>query len=510
MARPAPHLCGYLEASADLFPDHLAVSDAGGGSLTYEDLNRRADGIAGYLRQRGVTSGDRIGILLPKSIVPYALMFGIMKAGAIYVPLDWTNPAERIGEIVANCGVSLVFSDPRRAEVEGVDAKFVPLDAAAFYAISNHAPLTAGSVSRSEDDVAYILHTSGSSGVPKGAMLTHGNVVSFIDWASESFSATEMDRFGNHAPLHFAISVFDLFVPIKVGASVHLVPTDLGKDPRGLARFIADRRLTVWYSTPAILRLLAELGGMEQLDFSSLGHVLFAGEPFQIPALRKLAELLPAATLSNLWGSTETNACTMMRIPRPIPEDRAVPYPIGHVGGHCRAMLADESGEPVAEGEEGLLHLSGPPVFLGYWGRDGSNFVYRDGVRWHNTGDVVRQSPTEGLVYIGRRDRRVKRHGHRIELAEVERGMLRHPEIAEAAVVALPDGIAGTKILAYLVAKAEAAPSIIQLKTYCHTNLPVYMNPDIFVYKETIPRTSSNKIDYQSLLRMATSEFGEA
>lgn len=502
------HLCTRMEESASRFPERLAVADADGGVLTYSELNRVADAIGGYLVEQGIVAGDRVGLVLPKSVMAYALLFGIMKARAAYVPVDWTNPPERIAQILTNCQVRLVFADARKALIEGVDASIVPVDKASFESLAAHAPLVSNAAERTADDLAYILHTSGSSGIPKGAMLTQENVVSFVAWGADSFDVTEEDRFGNHAPIHFAISVFDLFVPILRGASVHLVPTDLGKDPKGLARFIAQSRLTVWYSTPAILRLLSDLGDMPQLDMTSLRLVLFAGEPFQIPALRRLAELLPNVELYNLWGSTETNACTSMQIPRPIPESRLEPYPIGQVGSHCKALLMDEAGLPAAAGQEGLLHLSGPPVFRGYWEKDESNFVLRDGIRWHNTGDVVRESPDEGLVYVGRRDRRVKRHGYRIELAEVERGLLRHPAIAEAAVIALPDRTAGCKVIAVLVAKTEMAPSIIELKTHCNANLPNYMNPDVFTYLPALPRTSSNKVDYQSLIRKSQAEFG--
>jgi len=140
-------------------------------------------------------------------------------------------------------------------------------------------------------------------------------------------------------------------------------------------------------------------------------------------------------------------------------------------------------------------------VFQGYWGLDKSNFILRDGARWHNTGDVVREVEGEGFVYVGRRDRMIKRSGFRIELAEVERALLRHPALAEVAVIAVPDSQKNIQIIANLVSRSQPRPTIIECKTHCSEHLPYYMNPDRFVFHDAMPRTSSNKIDYQSLVR---------
>jgi amino acid adenylation domain-containing protein len=495
------HLCSYLELNASRFAERPAAVDPDGTTLSYCEFNDRADRVAAFLIGQGVLPGDRVGVVLPKSTEALTLIFGIMKARAAYVPIDWTTPAERISQILASCKVRVVFADPGLQVLNSGDGKLVSVDPTTLSTILSHEPILGVLPGRSADDLAHILYTSGSSGTPKGAMLTHRNLTSFVDWCAETFGGSEEDRFGNHAPFNFAISVFDVFVPIKLGGSVHLVPSDFGKNPRQLARLIADRKLTVWYSTPAIQRLLSEFGELDKLDFSSLRLVLFAGEPFQIPALRRIMELWTRASFFNLWGSTETNACTFAPIPRPIPADRTIPYPIGKPGSHCQAGVFDENGDPVAPGQEGLLHIAGPPVFVGYWGLEANNFMVRDGIKWHNTGDVVREVEGEGFVYVGRRDRMVKRRGFRIELAEVERCLFRHPDISEVAVIALPDLLAGKRILAILVAKGETTPSFIELKTFCNQHLPDYMNPDDFVFSNSIPRTSSNKVDYQALIR---------
>ena len=495
------HLTSYLEESVLRFPERPAVFDQDGSSLTFAELHRRSDRLAEFLVEKGVKPGDRVGIVMAKSLISYTLLWSVIKCGAAYVPVDWTNPPERVAQILADCGVRLILADPESPDLSEVVDESILMDAAAFEAAANRLPTGSLPTSRSADDLVFLLYTSGSSGIPKGVMSTHVNVTSLIEWAVSNFGGTEEDRFANHAPFHFALSVLNLFTPIKLGGSVHLIPTELGKDPRALAAFIAERKLTVWFSTPAILRLLAEFGNLHRFDFSSLRIVKFAGEAFQIPSLRKLTELWPTTAFFNAWGSTETNLCCYREIPKPIPTDRTDPYPIGFPGDHCRVVALDDAGNQVAPGTEGIMHISGPSVFLGYWGLEPSNFVYRDGARWHNTGDVVRELADEGFVYVGRRDRMIKRSGFRVELAEVERALLRHSALAEVAIIAVPDRHKNIQIVANLVSRSEPRPTIIECKTHCSQHLPHYMNPDRFVFHDALPRTSSNKVDYQTLVR---------
>ncbi len=440
-----------------------------------------------------------------------------MKVRAAYVPVDWTSPVERIRTILSDCGVKAVFLNRRRADLtetaeiiilmgpntaDGVRSSgSAPFE---WEAALKHEPFQGDVSARRADDLAYILYTSGSTGIPKGVMLTHRNATSYVDWCTEVFSPTENDRFSSHAPFHFDLSILDIYVPLKHGGSVHLIPEDLGKNPKDLARFIADRRLTVWYSTPAILGLLAEFGDLERLHCSSLRLVLFAGEVFPVKQLRRIVSRWPWPDYYNLYGPTETNVCTFALMPKDIPEDRSEPYPIGWPCSHCAALVLNAEGRPAEPGEEGLLYIAGPSVFSGYWGRAAESaavFMERDGVRWYNTGDVVREQEGDGFIYIGRRDRMVKRRGYRIELGEVESCLYRHPDITEAAVIAVPHPQLGQRIISYLVSPEDTRPSIVGMKSFCNQHLPAYMNPDIFVFVDSLPRTSTNKVDYQALTR---------
>jgi amino acid adenylation domain-containing protein len=516
------HLVEYLERSAITHGDRCAVVEPSGSALTYRELDDRANRIAGFLADAGVRSGDRVGVIAPKSAAVVATLFGIMKAGAAYVPADYTAPATRNRTLLADCAVKVAFLHSRCASIadewpsaqhpavvwfDGADAAGPRAGAAAstsWDTIVAHEPMRERPAIE-PTDLAYILYTSGSTGVPKGVMLTHENATSFVDWCSDEFQPNEQDRFSSHAPFHFDLSVLDLYLSLKHGSTLFLISEEVGKNPQQLAAFVATNRLTVWYSTPSILSLLAQFGALDKHDCSSLRTVFFAGEVFPVKHLRSIVERWPQAVFFNLYGPTETNVCTFARIPTPIPPDRTEPYPIGFVCPHCESLVLDAfNGSRVAPGDEGLLHIAGASLFQGYWGRPTDElFFEREARRWYSTGDVVRESPREGFIYLGRRDRMVKRRGYRIELGEIERALYQNDRIREAAVISSPDSSAGVRIVAYLTPQPGERPSIIDMKTYCSQALPAYMNPDAFIFVDALPRTSTNKVDYQSLTRAA-------
>jgi acyl-coenzyme A synthetase/AMP-(fatty) acid ligase len=336
-------------------------------------------------------------------------------------------------------------------------------------------------------------------------MISHRNAISFVDWCASVFCPKPEDRFSSHAPFHFDLSVLDLYLPLGHGASVHLIDDETGKSPKALALFIANRRLTVWYSTPSILQLLVSFGHLDRLDFSHLRLVLFAGEVFPVKHLRQLTKLWPGPEYYNLYGPTETNVCTYAHIPLPIPDQRTEPYPIGWPCAHCKGAVLDDAGNlPVTKGDEGVLYIAGDSVFLGYWGRGletNSVFRLRDGERWYSTGDVVREDREHGFIYAGRRDRMVKRRGYRIELDDIECALYRHDSIREAGVVAVEIEPGTVQIVAYIVAGKEPKPDVLQMKMFVAKELPAYMSPDVFVFLDSLPRTSTEKTDYQTLKR---------
>lgn len=512
------HLAECLEASALLHPGRTAVVDPDASEISYRALDADTDRLAGFLRGLGVGPGDRVGILCPKSIVAVTAIFGILKCGAAYVPVDVGAPAERCRTVLTDCAVRvLVVAADAAGIFDGWDRATLPGDvivvgddprpAAAgarthAWTAALAAPAIArGSVPRSADDTAYILYTSGSTGKPKGVQISQRNATSFVDWSCATFPSSPDDRFSSHAPFHFDLSIFDIYVALRHGASLHLIPDELGKSPRELARFAAERKITVWYSTPSALSLLAQFGRLDRLGWEGPRTVLFAGEVFAVKHLRRMTELWTRARWFNLYGPTETNVCTWYEVPTPVPADRTVPYPIGPACSHCEPLVLDDDGTPVARGERGRLYIAGASVFVGYWNRPADNArVFREigGRRYYDTGDVVQEQPDVGFVYVGRKDRMVKRRGYRIELGEVESALYRHPGIAQAAALAVDDGGEGVRIVACVV-PTGTGPTIVELKTFTSVNLPAYMVPDAFVRFDDLPKTSTGKTDYTTL-----------
>jgi len=509
----------FLTNSAQRRAEHIAVVDPTRDvEISYRDLERLSDRLRDRLVQIGVSPGDRVGIYLPKSIDSVAAIFGILKAGAAYVPVDPTAPAARNAFIFGNCAVSAVIVT--EASVEELRSEMVQAGAVpAMLVLAGSAevlPLqdrldredeahgaapAAVSVEANPDDLAYILYTSGSTGKPKGVMLSHENATSFVDWCSEALEPNEDDRFSSHAPFHFDLSILDIHLPIKHGATLLLVGEELGKNPAGMVAMIAERGLTVWYSTPSVLTLLMEHGKLAARDDFALRTILFAGEVFPVKHLRRLKEILPGPRYFNLYGPTETNVCTWYEVAGPVEADRVRPYPIGAVCSHLQARVVGPDGRNVPAGEEGELIIAGPGVMQGYWKlpeRTAEAFIEDGSGRWYRTGDVVIEGDGGVYTFVGRRDRMVKRRGYRIELGEIESALYRHADITEAAAIA-DAGEEGVTIKAFYSTRAGDPLSMIQLKKFCADNLPNYMIPDRFSFQAVLPKTSTDKIDYQRL-----------
>jgi amino acid adenylation domain-containing protein len=504
----ANNLPSLLSRSGARSPDTPAITD-GVRSVSYLELDSLAWKMAWRLRSMGVQSGDRVAVSMPKSINAVVSLLGAMRAGAAYVPIDFSAPADRNRYIAQDCDVRAICVDEPRADVyrsergpamlvfpgvatDGIGADWL-----------DRQPSTPFEPQPNLDDLAYILYTSGSTGTPKGVMHSQRSAVSFVAWAASLVRPEAGDRFSSHAPFHFDLSILDLYVPLSVGATIVLVSEAVGKVPRQLSQYIAEQRITTWYSVPSILALMSQYGDLPAYDFSSLRTVLFAGEVFPIQHLRALKQLWREQRFVNLYGPTETNVCTYYRIPNTIDNAREKPFPIGKPCENVRAMVVDDSDWPVHDGEEGqlLIHQSGPTM-RGYWNlaeqTEGSFFVDANGERWYRTGDVVKPDENGDWDFIGRRDRMVKRHGYRIELGEIEAAMYRHADVREVAATAVAQSD-GLQIRAYLATKAGQKLSIIALKQFCAANLPAYMIPDQFLFVEQLPRTSTDKIDYQSL-----------
>ena len=518
-----PPLPELLERSAQRYPDKVAVSVPGGASLTYSELSTLSNRLRDHLYRLGVRHGDRVGFRLHKSIDSVVALFGIMKTGAAYVPVDAESPAARGAFILNDCAVKAVITErdlvPALTQelaakgatphILAIDPKAhgVPIGGLLDELDASSTSALVGTSQIGPDDIAYILYTSGSTGNPKGVVLSHMNAMSFIDWVSEMFAPTADDTFSSHAPFHFDLSILDIYVAVKHGARLVLFGESLGKDPVRLAPAIASEKITIWYSTPSILSLLADYGKLDRHNYSALRIVFFAGEVFPIPRFRVLRKFWSHPRFVNLYGPTETNVCTYFEVPESHEWEAMETFPIGYMCEPNKGRVVSELGHGVAISEPGELLVAGPNVMQGYWNLPDQNekaFLELEGRRWYRTGDIVAEEAGQRYRYLSRRDRMVKRRGYRVELGEIEVGLLKHPDIREAAVVAVADPAASVRIAAFVSCAGERQLTIIELKTYASKNLPPYMIPDTFSVLGALPRTSTDKTDFQKLKALAS------
>ncbi len=510
-----------LEAAALSQPDATAVVD-GDRCLTYGELDARANQLAHTLIELGVRRGDRVALFIEKSIEALVGVYGTMKAGGAYVPLDVEAPVARSGYITRDAGARVLLSGGQQQhawdtvcahapELQAIVALTDPPEdppggSARTVAAGALAAASAESPHRRliESDLAYILYTSGSTGAPKGVMLSHRNCLAFVQWAAEEFGLSRADRLSSHAPLHFDLSTFDLFAGAVAGATVVLVPPRVSIFPAQVRRFIEQARISVWYSVPSVLTMLVLRGGLEPDSLATLRTVLFAGEVFPTRHLRRLTELLPHVRFANLYGPTETNVCTWWEVALAAEEDDD-PIPIGQPIANVDVFALTDEGRRAGPGEVGELHVRGPTVMRGYLGdpeRTQERLVENPlddapAQTVYRTGDLV--SPTaEGLYrFLGRRDEQVKSRGYRIELGEIESALHRHPAVVECAVVAIPDELISNRLEAYVHAREDLSSA--QLATFCAEHVPGYMIPAAFHFTGALPRNANGKIDRRSL-----------
>jgi len=512
-----------LQASAARVPGRAAVV-SGARVLTFAELDEQSSRLAHLLLRHGVAAGERVAIQLERSLEAVVAVFGVLKCGAAYVPVDPGAPPARAALLLEDCGVAaLVGTRERlarlRAETSARPPCAIAVDAASGGDVLGWSELS-GAPSRTppdpgaiEQDLAYILYTSGSTGRPKGVMLSHRAALSFVHWAVDCFGLKQDDRLANHAPLHFDLSVLDLFGAAAAGAAVLPVPAATGLFPRNLADWIEASAISVWYSVPSALIQLALRGGLERHRYARLRAVLFAGEVFPQPHLRRLAQLLPHPDYFNLYGPTETNVCTVHAV---TAEDLASdePLPIGRACANTEVFALDEQGRPVAPGEPGELCVRGPTLMRGYWGLPELTqaALVPDPRRPHDpalvyrTGDRVRLDASGRYRFLGRRDAQLKSRGYRIEPGDIEAVLHRHPGIAEAVVVPVPHEEFGCTLRAVLAPRPGAAPDRAALAAFCAQHLPAYMIPAEFEFREALPRTSSGKVDRVALHEQARAE----
>jgi amino acid adenylation domain-containing protein len=490
---------------AEKTPDHPAVVWTAEGkedALSYAALDALANKFANLLRSIGVAPGDRVGVHLPRSGRAVAAMLGTSRAGGVFVPLDPSSPPSRIKLIAQDCGLRHVVIAPALMaswNAAGVSAPVehfilsgpggpteVPAPARLYDWASVQAASAAASppVGDSPDELAYMLYTSGSTGVPKGVMISHRNCLAFTDWAAEQIALSPADRVASVAPFHFDLSTFDLWSSLSRGATIVVVDEATVLSGKRMLDRIHDKQINVWYSVPTALILMLDTGGLAERGAPSLRVVFFAGEVFPVKHLRRAMAAIPQARFWNLFGPTETNVCTAYELPGPPPEE-ANAIPIGHASCGDVATILDPDGRQVPDGEVGELFIEGPTVMLGYW----NGGQRTPAPHPYPTGDLVSKRPDGELMYHGRRDHLVKIHGFRVELGEVEAALTAHPGIQIAVAFAVEQQLVAVAV------PVDGSVTVLDVKRHCAGRLPRYMIPGDVRLVEALPQTSSGKAD---------------
>jgi len=511
-------LYSLLQHAAARFPQRPAI-EFGNQIVSYSQLLNRADRAATLFRRHGAAPGVRVAFYFRKSIDALVALFGLIRTGATYVPLDPSWPAERCATICSDAGITLwIGTNPAPPAIDCIKTCVctMPADRAIPLAYADQLPTDASDPTPPADGIANILYTSGSTGRPKGVQITTLSLLHYSKWVVEYFALSADDRIANHAPYNFDLSTLDIFAAVRAGACMCPVPERLKMFPYQMAAFIAERRITTWYSVPSALIMMQLRGQLPAHDLSSLRHLIFAGEVMPKPALQSLARDVPHPTYTNLYGPTETNVCTYHRV---TPDDLAsdAPLPIGRPIADTRVWLIDAGLKPLASvpptggsihetDPSGEILVAGPTLTTGYFGDpalsaqrlipapDGRGVAYRTGDRGTLRRDGV-------LLFDGRLDRQIKCRGHRIEPGEIEAALARHPAVKEVAVVPLPDPVFGNRLKACLAPRDGATLADVDLIAFCRERLPPYMMPDVWDIRPALPRTDREKIDLSALMK---------
>jgi len=490
-------------ATAERFPDRCAVrlidpnpESPRVNSYSYRELRSRASRFAHYLRERGVRRGDRVLIWLPRGLDQYMALLGVLKAGAAYVPVDWSLPAERVMYIAEESEAFAIVTEAERCDDFPANVQaIVPVDAElGDIAAAQPAPLTRAETGSTPDDLAYLIYTSGSTGRPKGVMIRHRNICFQIRSEASILGVTEHDKVYAGASLSFDVSVEEMWAAFLNGAELLVSSETLAKAGPDVAPALHEAGVTVWCPVPSLLAVMDH--AMPSLRLLNVG-----GEACPQDLVNRWVK--PGRRMLNTYGPTETTvACTWTELSPGQPVTIGKPLP-GFL-----AWVVDENLQPKRRGEEGELVIAGPAVGAGYLHREEltaekfvpAPFPSPDGepARIYRTGDLVRLDQNDDIEFLGRIDNQVKLRGYRIELGEIESVLSEDPAVAQA-VVNLYGELGDEYLAAHLAPRRDAMIDLDRIRADLARRLPAYMHPQIFVTHASLPTLVSGKVDRKAL-----------
>jgi amino acid adenylation domain-containing protein len=532
----ATSLAELLSRAAWRDPSGVALRDQG-RTISWEEAAHRAGKLGAALDQLGVRPGDRVGVHHRKSAEGFLAMHAVVQRGAIAVPLDPTASPDYLASVATQTGcdvivthvpcqrsaLALAHATPGRPRsLIGVDRPEVDPGTGSGTAVG--AVVTPAEVEALDpvgpravdlDQLAYIITTSGSTGVPKGISHTHSSALAHVAFMRAAYDLVPGDRISDIAPSHFDISTLALWVTPAVGAANVVVPEPHQMLPASLSRLAADEAISVWYSVPYLLAQLQHRGQLEQRDLSALRWVLFGGEMFPPQVLARLMARWPGTRFSNVYGPAEVNACTVHHLDGPPRGED--PIPVGRPVADSVIRLVDPQAGPGDEvpdpppGEPGEIWVSASTMMAGYWERpdlDRAAIVTgADGSRWYRTGDLGYHTPAGELVFVGRVDHQVKVRGHRIELEAIEAVLEDASRVANAVATVARPGDGADVVVAGLVAAPGQELDLEAVRRHAARHLPAYAVPVSFEPIGSLPTTGSGKLDRRTIRAQLAAEY---
>jgi D-alanine--poly(phosphoribitol) ligase subunit 1 len=496
----------YLKMGSLLHsPDGIAVVDEG-RELTFVQLDDLSDRLATHIALLTDSTRKPIAVFMPKSAVTIIVDLAIVKSANFYTNLDDKSPQERLEKLLDNVLPQIVVTisslkaklreagvdDQKIICIDEFDIALLPIDVSL---LKNRKNLLI------DTDPLCLINTSGSTGVPKSVILNHRSTIDFIDWTLDNFDFGSNDAIGSLSPLYFDIYTLEIYVALKTGATVYLIPEQTAAFPVQLVQFLSDHKISFIFWVPTIMVNIANLQLLDKFDLSCLRRIFFAGEVFPTKQLNMWRQSLKNAQFVNLYGPIEiTVDCTYFILDRKFEDD--APIPIGVPCANSDVFILTDNNKLVDQGEIGELCVRGSSLALGYYNnpkqtalsfvQNPLNDAYPEVV--YRTGDLVHMNELGEIMFDGRKDFQIKHLGYRIELAEIENAVQAVPEIRNACVLYHKE-----KKAIVLVFETSSEVTSKQLRNTLQSKLPKYMLPTEFVQLDELPRNPNGKIDRQLL-----------
>ncbi|MEP7154362.1 MAG: amino acid adenylation domain-containing protein [Betaproteobacteria bacterium] len=500
----------YFSESAARFPDKPGVCCAD-DSLTFREVEEFTNAFARELKAAGVSRGQFVPFFLEKSVRSILSVLSILKSDCAYVPIDFKSPGQRMQSILKATGARVVIVDD---ESQAVFEQLIPeaeqpvlLNIGRFKPV-DISPVQANNLSI---DIAYVLFTSGSTGIPKGVMIPHKAIIDYIDWCVEVYALTDSDVISNHAPLYFDNSTFDLYCAFKTGATLHLVHEELNAVLPRLVAWLSARKITTFFCVPSVLTLLLRSRRLKPDSFPHMRHLIAAGEVLPRDILAEWMEMYPHIQFTNMYGPTEITVDCSFHVLHEKPDKDMISIPIGKARTNMELFVRTaDGGLTQAIGAEGELLVRGTSVAYGYLGdaeRTQKAFIQNPLNKFFHdplycTGDLVRIDNNADFLFLGRADDQIKYLGYRIELGEIEASLVGIEGVHEGVVVFNNSAVESERELGALVSLDEGF-DLDALRAALQKRLPGYMVPSRFkIISEEFPRTPNGKYDRKQTLKL--------